>query len=105
MGFSVDLGWLARHTYRAELDNGLVEHEIDHLFAGWFQDDKIYPDPMEVEAYRWLPLPELRLDMQQSPGAYTPWFASTLEKVLNEMRHATTRPAYTPASELTATDY
>lgn len=86
MGFSVPLTWLARHTYRAELDNGLVEHEVDHLFAGWYQGQRIAPDPEEVSDYRWMSIPRLRARLVRRPASHTPWLADTLEKVNRSMR-------------------
>lgn len=63
--------------YRAELPNGLVEHEIDHVFVGRWRGRPI-PDPAEVEAWRWMPLETLRADAEARPEAYTAWFAGAL---------------------------
>lgn len=63
--------------YRAELPNGLVEHEIDHVFVGRWRGRPI-PDPSEVGAWRWMPLETLRDDVASRPDGYTAWLAGAL---------------------------
>src|SRR5690349_17552900 len=44
MGIRCDLSRVNTFTYFADLDNGLVEHELDHVFIGTFSGDPS-PDP------------------------------------------------------------
>lgn len=73
MGISASLNPLKTIVYRARLDNGLTEHELDHLFVGQ-SDQPPATDPAEVSDYRYLPLPAIREDMLQHPGRYAVWF-------------------------------
>jgi diphosphomevalonate decarboxylase len=60
--------------YKAAFDNGLMEHEVDHVLIGTFNSDSIPFNPQEVETARWVPLDELANEYQQNPGRFTPWF-------------------------------
>ena len=44
MGFGCDLRWLFTFTYRVEMEDGLWEHEVDHVFLGRHDADP-RPDP------------------------------------------------------------
>lgn len=59
--------------YRVEFDNGLIEHEIDHVFVGRY-DGKIFPNKDEIEEIRWVPLDQLEIEMNEHPEAFTFWF-------------------------------
>ena len=59
-------------TYRAQLENDLVEHEIDHVYFGnW--NDVLKPDPAEVMDTRWVGLAELEAEIAAASGNFTPW--------------------------------
>ena len=73
MGFDTELDKAFAFTYRAEFDNGLTEHEFDHVFAGRY-NGPVNPDPLEVSRYRYINLRELRKEMQEQPGQFTEWF-------------------------------
>lgn len=59
--------------YRAELDNGLIEHEFDHIFIGYC-DDVPMPDRNEVAEYMYLPVDEIYNRMKTQPDQFTVWF-------------------------------
>lgn len=73
LGFDCGLDFAFKFTYRAEFDNGLTEHEIDHVFTGRY-DGPVHPDPAEVSAIRWIRYGDLQESLQQEPGIYTVWF-------------------------------
>lgn len=64
-------------TYQAEFENGLFEHEFDHVFIGSFEG-KVYPDPAEVADYCYKSIDEIKNDLELVPAAYTPWFIIAL---------------------------
>jgi len=73
MGFSTELKELFHFIYKAPFDNGLTEHELDHVMIGYFDEDpKINPE--EVESWKWVNIDEIKEDMQQNPSIYTVWF-------------------------------
>lgn len=72
-----DVGWF---IYNAHFDNGLSEHELDHVLIGEVAKDiVIRPNPEEVNAVRWVSVSDLRADLKASPEKYTPWLIEALE--------------------------
>jgi isopentenyl-diphosphate delta-isomerase len=67
--------------YRADLDHGMIEHEIDHVLFGRF-DGAVLPAPEEIEAVRWITLPGLVREIGDSPKAFTEWLKTCLPEVL-----------------------
>ena len=84
MGFDCDLKELFAVTYRAGLDNNIIEHEIDHVFAGVYDYDPD-PDPSEVAAYSWIGRYVLVEDMRSNPERYSYWFRLLLERVVDNI--------------------
>lgn len=79
MGFVTELEDTISFIYKAPFDNGLTEHEFDHVMVGFYnQDPQINPD--EVAAWKWMPLEEVRQDMILHPEHYTAWFKIIFEK-------------------------
>jgi len=79
MGFECDLEPLFSFIYRAEFENGLIEHEFDHVFLGRYQGD---PDPNqdEVAHWKWIDLDQLRHDLIQNPSNYVFWLRTAFEQ-------------------------
>lgn len=73
MGFKVELKELFHFIYKAPFDNGLTEHELDHVMIGYCNAaPKINPD--EVENWKWMTIEDVKNDMQRHPEIYTVWF-------------------------------
>jgi isopentenyl-diphosphate delta-isomerase len=73
MGFSCDVKEVFHFIYKATLDNNLTEHELDHVFFGYFNG---FPqiNPEEVASWKWMHPLEVASDMHQNPDQYTAWF-------------------------------
>lgn len=82
MGFDCTLEPAFSFTYRAELDNQLIEHEYDHVFFGRF-DGEPTPHPEEVEDWKWMALDHLHGDITRNPSRYSAWSVICIEKVLS----------------------
>lgn len=80
MGISAELTDMFSFSYKAELENGLTEHEIDHVFWG-ITDDLPQPNPHEVMGYRYIDYASLKEDITSNPGSYTEWFKMIVDKV------------------------
>jgi isopentenyl-diphosphate Delta-isomerase len=82
LGFAVPLVHRRVVEYRAEVGNGLVEHERVHMFIGEADPNRIvvFPDPEEVEETRWIDAANLRAEIAGEPEAFTPWFRIYLER-------------------------
>jgi isopentenyl-diphosphate delta-isomerase len=73
MGFVAELKELFHFIYKAPFDNGLTEHELDHVMIGYYNDEpKINPE--EVEHWKWMSIEDVQSDMQIHPEVYTVWF-------------------------------
>ena len=73
MGFHCELKELFWFVYKAAFDNGLTEHELDHVMIGSYEDDPII-NQEEVASFKWMPLEDVKKDMQEQPELYTEWF-------------------------------
>lgn len=84
MGFTTDLKDSISFIYKAPFDNGLTEHEFDHILIGNFDGD---PDlnPDEVHAWKWISLDELKKSLIENPEIYTEWFKIIFEKYENHI--------------------
>jgi isopentenyl-diphosphate Delta-isomerase len=81
LGITCDLTHLFSFAYSAELDRDLLEHELDHVFVGWSTANPD-PDPEEVGDWRWMGIEQVRLWLQDEPGAFTAWFRPAFERLL-----------------------
>lgn len=73
LGFTTDVEEIFEFTYNAAFDNGLIENEFDHVFAGMYEG-RISPVPEEVADYAWRSLEWISEDLQRHPTDYTAWF-------------------------------
>ena len=73
MGFACELKEVFWFIYRADFDNGLTEHELDHVMIGQY-DLSPEINPEEVAAYKWMTLEDVKSDMESNPEKYTAWF-------------------------------
>ena len=79
MGFDTEIEEKFVFTYKADFENGLTEHETDHVFFGYYEDDpKINKE--EVNSFKWISIPNLLRDIKENPKEYAPWFKIILEK-------------------------
>lgn len=73
LGFVTDLTYRKYFIYKASFDNGLTEHELDHIMVGSYnQDPEINPE--EVAAFKWMDISSILSDMELHPEKYTAWF-------------------------------
>jgi isopentenyl-diphosphate Delta-isomerase len=81
MGMSCTLTRAFDFVYRAELDHELTEHEFDHVFVG-YSDQNPNPDPAEVMDWRWIGRNELLERLNTHPEEFTAWFRIIAERVM-----------------------
>ena len=73
MGFRTELKELFHFIYKAPFDNGLTEHELDHVMIGYYDGEpQINTD--EVEDWKWMKIEDIQSDMLSNPESYTVWF-------------------------------
>ena len=73
MGFTTELTEVFSFIYRMEFENGLTEHEYDHVFIGRYNGE-IYPDNTEVRDHCFMSMEDLRSSINLFPRKYTAWF-------------------------------
>ncbi len=73
MGFEVELKELFHFIYKAPFDNGLTEHELDHVMIGYSNVEPVI-NPEEVASWKWMKIEAIKDDMIQNPAEYTVWF-------------------------------
>ncbi|VXB07840.1 isopentenyl-diphosphate Delta-isomerase [Maribacter litoralis] len=79
MGFQTELKELFSFIYKAPFDNGLTEHEYDHVMLGTYNaEPNINKD--EVEAWKWMSPEAVKEDISNNPNAYTAWFKIIFDK-------------------------
>src|SRR5699024_10989777 len=79
MGFQTALKETTAFIYKAPFDNGLTEHEYDHILIGHYNDaPQINPD--EVADWQWITLEELQNELQAHPEKFTAWFKIIFDK-------------------------
>ncbi len=80
MGIETDLTFKTAFTYKTKFDNGLTEHELDHVFTGNFNEDpKLNPE--EANSFKWQSIAEVKADLKIHPENYTSWFKIALESL------------------------
>jgi isopentenyl-diphosphate delta-isomerase len=85
MGFTTDLREVTSFIYKAPFDNGLTEHEFDHVLLGYYEDDPVI-NPDEVASWKWMPLEEVKNDIDNHPDFYTVWFVIIFTKFYNDLK-------------------
>ncbi|HDP99067.1 MAG TPA: isopentenyl-diphosphate Delta-isomerase [bacterium] len=84
LGFDCELTKIFDFIYRAELDQELIEHELDHVFIGTY-NGLVTPAPKEVCEVKWITPEDLQQDVWHNHHLYTEWFKIILEKVLQTL--------------------
>ena len=79
MGFVTELNETVSFIYKAPFDNGLTEHEFDHVMIGTYMDEPNI-NPEEVADWKWMSLEEVKVDIELNPQNYTEWFKIIFEK-------------------------
>lgn len=83
MGFITKLLKVDSIIYHAEVPDGLIENEFDHIYIGVFNGTpQLNHD--EAEGWRWIPLTELFREISTTPDQFTAWFKIIINKIGKE---------------------
>jgi isopentenyl-diphosphate delta-isomerase len=80
MGMHCELKPIFSFVYKAEFENGLTEHEFDHVFFGESNQTPTL-NLEEVEDFRYVGMEELQIEINENPAHFTPWFLIALDRV------------------------
>ncbi|MFI1772295.1 isopentenyl-diphosphate Delta-isomerase [Thalassobellus citreus] len=79
MGFVVDLKESISFIYKAPFDNGLTEHEYDHVLLGYYTEEPVI-NVDEVASWKWMSIETVKKDILNQPEIYTEWFKIIFDK-------------------------
>ena len=82
MGMKCEMEEQFHFIYKADVGQGLTEHELDHVFVG-ITNDTPSINPTEVESWKYASMESVRDDMNQHPENYTVWFRIAFDEVEN----------------------
>lgn len=82
LGIHCELEEKFHFIYKASVGNGLIEHELDHVFIGNYSTD-FSLNKKEVSAIRFISNVELDKEMAETPENFTEWF----KIILKEYKH------------------
>ena len=84
MGFVTEIKELFSFIYKAPFDNGLTEHELDHVMLGTYNDDPQI-NPEEVADFKWMKPEDVKADIESNPNKYTVWFKIIFERFYDHL--------------------
>jgi isopentenyl-diphosphate Delta-isomerase len=84
LGIEVNMQKIFSFVYKADMDNGLIEHEYDHVFIGEY-DTEIPFNTEEVASIKNISLQQLEISINQNPEEYTAWFLIAYPQLKNWM--------------------
>ncbi len=90
MGFDCPVKKIGNFIYKAEFDDGLIEHEYDCVYTGIYNGIPL-PNQEEIEDIRWMNIKNIQSDIALNPNIYTYWFKKILgDKNLVQLFNNTT---------------
>jgi len=87
MGFVTDVVEVFSFVYKAPFDNGLTEHEYDHVMTGRYENEPNI-NKKEAEDYKWMTLENVKIDIEENPKIYTEWFKIIFDKSYKKLTNA-----------------
>lgn len=91
MGISCETSFAFSFIYKASFENGLTEHEYDHVYVG-STDDIPQPNKSEVDDFKYVTLPHLLTDIEHNPANYSEWLKLSLPKIVSQVNTSYLQP-------------
>jgi isopentenyl-diphosphate Delta-isomerase len=86
MGIHCKLFSAGKFLYRADLANGMKEHEFDHLFIGFTNQLPILNEE-ECSAFRYINFNSLEKEITSHPETFTAWFKMLYHRINNTQKN------------------
>lgn len=80
MGMECDLVHWFSFQYKAEFENGLTEHEYDHVYKG-YSDELPVLNKEEASDYQYITIENLKIDLESIPEKYTSWLKLIIDRI------------------------
>ena len=84
MGFTTPLKPMFSFIYKSKFDNGLTEHEFDHVLLGYYDKQPLI-NTIEVSEWKWMSLDKIILEIKNKPEDFTVWFKIIFERFYNHI--------------------
>lgn len=81
MGIECETNFQFSFIYKAEFENGLKEHEFEHVFFGICDEAPIL-DQSEIKCWKYVDMDSLAKDLIINPNEYTTWLKICFDKTL-----------------------
>lgn len=85
MGMKCNITKAFDFVYKADVGQGLTEHEFDHVFVG-YSDELPDINRDEVESWKYMSLEVVKNDISKQPELYTVWFRIAFEQLENYIK-------------------
>ena len=85
MNIETKLYYIDSFIYKAEVSNNLIEHELDHVVVGFFEQDNIELNKQEAQDYKWISLEQLKQEMILTKDKFTFWLPKVMSIVFDNM--------------------
>ena len=85
MGMDSELEYVFKFLYKVDFENGLIEHELDHVFVGK-SDENPKLNPEEAMDFKWVSITALEKNMNEHPEAYTFWFKLIIQSYRDSLK-------------------
>lgn len=82
MGMECNIYHTFSFQYQAELLEGMIENEFDHVYFG-LSDQLPVINPSEVESYQYMRMDTLLEQIESHPENYTAWLKICIARVMN----------------------
>ena len=87
MGFVVPLKELFSFIYKAPFDNGLTEHELDHVMVGYSEASPSV-NKEEVASWKWMSMDDIATEIKEQPEHFTEWFKIIFDRVNTYLKNS-----------------
>ena len=85
MGIDCELNYAGVFEYYQKFDNGLIEHEIDHVFYAYC-DQKPVMHPKEVQDHKWVTIQDLVKMLGDSDHSFAVWVRPALAVLMSHLK-------------------
>ena len=82
LGIEIPISRIFSFLYREPVENNLIEHEYDHVFAGEYGGE-LQPAGGEVAVYKYEDMEMIKSSIEKEPGKFTSWFKIAFPKIEN----------------------
>ncbi|MCD4736196.1 MAG: isopentenyl-diphosphate Delta-isomerase [Bacteroidales bacterium] len=85
MGFDCEIRKELDFVYKADVGQGLTEHEFDHVFTGMYSK---FPgiNPEEVNDWKFMEVADIKQDIEVNPDKYTVWFKIAFNELIKRRK-------------------